>query len=242
MNSESAPGSRDTQAPLILLPGLGGDSRMFRPQRVAFPDLIVPEWIEPLPREPLVEYAARLAKEIDPGKPCYIGGVSFGGVVALELATHLNARECFLIGSIRSHQELPRRLAMFRPVSSLVMVPKWLAPFVLGCFGGYLPPLRRGVLHQLNDAEGRFLRWAAQAILRWKPSKGVENLRVFQIHGDQDLIFPPQLTRADRVIAGAGHLVSMTHSAAVNGCLRERMTFRDALPGADSPQGFPELD
>ena len=222
----SDPGNlpQSKHAPLILLPGMGGDGRLFRPQRAVFPNLIVPSWIEPLPKESLVDYAARFAKVIDPGQPCFLGGVSFGGVVALEVASHLMTRECFLLGSIRSPQEIPRRLRLFRSVSGLVMIPKWLSPCVLACGSRYLNPTVRGALHQVHDADGRFLRWAAQAILNWTPSDGVKSVRVSQINGDRDRVFPHGLTKADRVVPGAGHLVSLTHPDVVNQFLLERMS------------------
>src|SRR5687767_14399988 len=56
--------------PLILLPGMAADGRLFAPQRAAFPQLVVPAWIDPLPRESLRAYAARLARRVDPGRPC----------------------------------------------------------------------------------------------------------------------------------------------------------------------------
>lgn len=224
MNPEPGKPEPSKQLPLILLPGMGGDSRLFRPQRAVVPDLIVPTWIEPRPKESLVDYAGRFAKVIDPGRPCFIGGVSFGGVVALEVATHLMTRECFLFGSIRSPLELPQRLKMFRSISDLVMIPKWLSPCVLACGRQFLNPTVRGALHQVRDADGRFLRWAAQAILRWTPSEGVQNVRISQIHGSRDRVFPSRLTRADQIVAGAGHLVSLTHPDIVNQFLIERMS------------------
>ena len=223
MNDESRKQPQATQSPLILLPGLGGDSRLFRPQRAVFPQLVIPDWIEPQPDEPLVDYAARFARILDPGQPCFIGGVSFGGVVALEIATHLKTRECYLLGSIRSPKEVPPRLKIFRSISNLIMIPKWLSPWALTCGGRWLNPMVRGVLHQLNDADDRFLRWAARAILKWTPSEGVARVRVVQIHGDRDRVFPYSHIFADKTIAGAGHLVSLTHADEVNQYLRERM-------------------
>src|SRR5262245_55843221 len=100
--ASSAHDERTDNVPLILLSGMAADERLFEPQRVAFPDLRVPAWIDPLPGESLRGYAARLARRIDPGRPCLVGGASFGGMVALEMAPHLQADACVLIGSVRS--------------------------------------------------------------------------------------------------------------------------------------------
>ena len=211
-------------SPLILLPGLGGDHRLFDPQRAAFPELVTPDWIAPEKKESLVDYAARFAKLIDPGCPCFIGGVSFGGVVALEVASQLATRECYLIGSVRSPVEIPRRLHIVRSATNLIMIPKWLSPWALTCGGRWLSPTARGALHQLKDTDEHFLKWAAHAILKWKPSAGAGRVRVVQIHGDLDRVFPIVHISADKTIAGAGHLVSLTHSKEVNEYLRQRMS------------------
>ncbi len=222
-NTESEKRPQSRQSPLILLPGLGGDARLFSPQRLAFPELVVPGWIEPDRNESLADYAARLAKVIDPGCPCFIGGVSFGGVVALEVATHLTTRECYLLGSVRSPREFPVRLRACRPIADLVVIPKRLSPVALTLGGRWFSSRIRSVLHQLNDADEHFLRWAANAILKWKPSPAVESVRIVQIHGDQDPIFPISRIAADKTIRGAGHLSSVTHSDEVNQFVRERM-------------------
>src|SRR5579859_1984873 len=110
---------------------MAADERLFQSQLSTFPSLRVAPWIAPLPGEPLRSYAARLAPQIDPGWPCIVGGASFGGVVALELAQHLPALACVLIGSVRSPANLPRRWRRMRPVALLgpnaVRVLAWLS-------------------------------------------------------------------------------------------------------------------
>ena len=221
--NDQNPAPRPNSPPLILLPGLGGDSRLFSTQRVAFPDLIVPDWIEPERNEPLADYAARFASQIDPGVPCFFGGVSFGGVVALEVASRLSNYECYLIGSVRSPLQVPRRLRALHSMTDLIFIPKWIGSAALYSAGRWMHPLRRGALRQLHEADLRFLRWAAKAILNWTPSEGVERVRVAQIHGERDPIFPIKNVTAEKVVAGAGHLVSITHSIQVNQFLRERI-------------------
>ena len=219
----SVPDAQKHDSPLILLPGLGGDPRLFDGQRAAFPELVTPRWIPPRPREPLTDYAARFAQVIDPECQCFLGGVSFGGVVALEVASHLKTRECYLIGSIRSPQQMPFRLKLLRPISDLIVIPKRLSPWALTCGGRRLKPTVRGALHQLKDSDEHFLRWAAGAILRWVPSADIAHVKVVQIHGERDRVFPIRKVSADVTIANAGHLVSLTHANEVNRYLRERM-------------------
>src|SRR5205807_1282131 len=67
--------------PILLLSGMGADERLFAPQRAAFPNLRVPAWIDPVPSESLRSYAARLGRRVDLGRPCLVGGASFGGIV-----------------------------------------------------------------------------------------------------------------------------------------------------------------
>ena len=67
--------------PLILLPGMAADGRLFRHQCAALPCIRTPVWIEPRDREPLADYAQRFAQAISTGGRCFVGGASFGGIV-----------------------------------------------------------------------------------------------------------------------------------------------------------------
>jgi len=213
--------------PLILLPGIGGDARMFRAQLAAFPSAVVPPWIEPQPNESLAGYAARMARAVDPGRPCFVGGASFGGMVAVEMARHLAARVCFLIGSIRSPQELPRRVRMLRPLGPVAgRTPALIPPLVKAlrlAIPRRLAPATRSMLDQLAETDRRFFRWAALAALGWEPPPEPLAVPVAHIHGDRDHILPHRLTRPDVIVRGAGHLISMTHGEAVNEFLRAEM-------------------
>src|SRR5688500_15858648 len=93
---------------LALFAGLGADGRLFGPQRAGLPGVRVetPAWLEPLADdETLASYGRRMAGVLaprDPGERLFVGGVSFGALVALEAARHLpDARGVFMIGGCR---------------------------------------------------------------------------------------------------------------------------------------------
>src|SRR5689334_5595161 len=96
------------QIPLILFSGLAADAAVFLPQTQAFPNLEVQGWIEPRPDDTFETYCRRLAGVIRPRGRCVIGGMSFGGMVALEVARHLDPLAVVLIASAREPAELPR--------------------------------------------------------------------------------------------------------------------------------------
>lgn len=215
--------------PLILLPGMGADERVFRLQSVEFRELIVPDWIPPEPHEAFSQYAKRMAEHINPGTTCVIGGISFGGMLALEMAPHLKARACILISSVRSPDELPARLLRMRPLTSLLpLIPSplngRLARLALALGGERLGTSTRTFLQQLQSANAHFLRWASRAVLSWQPEYKGSAVPIHQIHGDRDHVLPHGLTRPDVIVAGGGHLLTITHPNEVNAFIRKCMT------------------
>src|SRR5688572_21332879 len=93
---------------VYCLPGLGADHRLF--SRLHLPEGInikCIDWIKNLPDETVADYAKRLAKEINTSEPFSLIGVSFGGVVSLEIARQLSPQHVIIISSFMHHNELP---------------------------------------------------------------------------------------------------------------------------------------
>jgi pimeloyl-ACP methyl ester carboxylesterase len=203
--------------PVILLSGMAADERHFTSQLAAFPNLRVQPWVAPRPGESLRAYAKRLAPLVDPGRPCIIGGASFGGVVALEAARHVPCRACVLIGSIRTPAALRWWWRVFRPVAPF-------GPELLGVLAGVAGRAGRnwlsaGTTRRLNrlaHPEAAFVRWAMCAVLRWQPSPPDPRVPVFHIHGSHDPVLPLGRMKPDVVVPGGGHALSLFHPTAVN--------------------------
>ncbi|MGA2499223.1 MAG: alpha/beta hydrolase [Tepidisphaeraceae bacterium] len=206
--------------PVLFFSGMGADHRVFAPQLALFPQITVPAWIRPLRDESLAEYARRFAQQIDPHTDCIVGGASFGGFLAIEISRHLRASSCILVGSVRSPDELPPHLRSFRRrrhiPASLFQLGGALAGLALNWSGAILGRTSREILAQFHDADAGFVQWACGAVLTWHEDLHAPAVPVHHIHGARDYILPPQYTRPDVIIPGAGHVLSLSHAEQVN--------------------------
>ncbi len=221
----------DEPLPLILFSGMGADHSIFAHQIKSFPQLTVPKWIKPLPRESLADYAKRFAAQIDPARPCFVGGASFGGFIALEAARHLQTRACFLIGSVRCPSELPMRFRVMRKLKQLLpFLPfEWLSPLAecsVRLSGERMHPATRKIMEQLEKSDATHLRWACAAVLTWQPSCSAPPFPIYQIHGKHDRVLPARRTHPDKLIPTGGHVLSLTRPQEVNRFLAEKMNTR----------------
>jgi pimeloyl-ACP methyl ester carboxylesterase len=196
---------------IYLLTGMTPDDRIFDRLVPLLPNCHVVKWLEPRPSESIVHYSHRLAETI-PTSNCFIGGVSFGGIVALELSRVVQPRGCFLISSIRNPEQLPPWLRMWRLIA-FHHCQRMLD--AIGRLSTIVPRRRRtrstARLTKLAGKSGAWHRWATAAVLRWKPDHVMPPIRICHIHGDRDTTFPIRYVDPDVVVRDGGHVLPLTH-------------------------------
>lgn len=215
----------NAKPPIILLSGMGADARVFAKQIEALPQIVVPAWIAPLPKESLSSYAERLAHEINPGRPCFVGGASFGGFVALEMIRNLDVKACLLVGSVRSPDEFPKTISALRKLAGAAdavpfEVAALLSRAALVSSGSLSSAHGADLIKQMSESDATFLRWACHAVLEWRGPASTGRTPIYQIHGANDFVLPVKNTTPDVIVAGAGHALSMSHPDAVTDFLR----------------------
>ena len=217
------------QRTLLLFPGLGADARVFAPQRDIPARIEVAEWPEPLSeREPLSDYAGRIAAGIGCRPNLYVGGVSLGAMVALEVARPLGARGVFLIGGCFSHRQIA---PLFKAVLALggAMPLKWVkasvaaTPLALRVFEDLTNNQIALMTRVLRDHSPRQIRWSCRALMRWECCATSPDLPVHAIHGEKDEIVPLRNVTAQHVIPGGHHLINLSHANVVNAFIADRI-------------------
>jgi len=218
---------------LVLLPGLGADSRLFDLLRPSIPDLHVPPWLEPRDAEPLPAYAARLAEAVrGPAGDFVLGGASFGGMLALEMAPLLRPRAVALIGSAYSGREVRPWLRLLERVghplpTSMIDAGRAITPLLAPLFSSAANVDMGLFLDMLRQTPTEFLRWAGRAIMRWRWEQEPA-CPVYRIHGTADLVITPPRADGVRWVKGGGHVLSMSHPRETAEFLREALGARPA--------------
>jgi len=209
---------------MLLLPGLGTDARLFDAQRAAGLDIAVPDWIEPYRGEPLAHYGRRMAQTIESSEPFVLGGVSFGSMVALEMAKHLQPHAVVVIAGAWSCDALPRWMRALTSAGRLLPAAA-AKPVIAAAIGLMLRHERIDreqykLLRAMYDAaDARFFKWAACEAARWR-LEGRLSMPVRMIHGSDDRLLRSDRPHADVVVEGGGHMINVTHASQVNDALR----------------------
>jgi pimeloyl-ACP methyl ester carboxylesterase len=229
---------------LVMLPGMGCDGRLFYPQRRglrAVGRIEVPRWLPASKGETFADYARRMAELVDTGEPFYLGGISMGGMVALEMARHLRPKAVLLIGASRSGAGVVDVLhGVERDLSPFVRpwMIDWCKPLSPLIVAGLPQDLKDFMVNMFEDTDAKLIRWGCSAIVHWPgPPPGEPRTRVYEIHGERDWLLPVEKTFPDHVVRGGGHLINLTHAEEVNAWIKARVeeverTSRIAKPQA----------
>jgi len=164
-------------------------------------------------------------------RPLVLGGSSFGGMVAYEMARNLRPDVLVLLGSVTARREIPAYLRCLATLSWAMPAVGFglmhiVAPYVAAIFGARETAHRRLFVEMLRSTSSAFLRWSCIAINGWRPQP-LAGVPIFTIHGDNDHILPLGHRPVDVTVRSGGHLLTLTHPLEVNEALRVvRQRFR----------------
>lgn len=196
---------------VYFISGLGADKRIFSKlnldQRI---NIIHIDWIEPNKNESLKNYAKRLGSVIDVTQLFAIVGVSFGGMIATELAKVYEPKITIAISSTIESKYLP---AFYRVAGKLNLIKITPAFFLKesnkitqNYFFGVKSIEERNLLSKIvADTNPKFLKWAIGSILSWDNNITPKNL--YQIHGTNDKILYSKTVKPNFIIKNGTHFM-----------------------------------
>ncbi|HXS36762.1 MAG TPA: alpha/beta hydrolase [Flavipsychrobacter sp.] len=193
---------------IYCISGLGADHRIFKKLSIKNAELIHIPWLKYDKNESVSHYAEKLSAKI-PGDNPTILGLSFGGMLAVEIAKGRATEKIFLISSSKTANELPRLKGFLKFIiqSNLLPAGFFTIPnrIIFKRFGADTKEKRELLADILKDTDGGFVKWALRALLSWDNSTYPGN--VTHIHGTTDRILPSELVHPDYWIEKGTHMM-----------------------------------
>ena len=218
-----------TTRPIYFIPGLGTTSTVF--ERTTVPEGFQKhfiDWIEPLSdAEPIGAYVERLKKQVTHPNPIF-AGLSFGGLIALELAQQFRSEKVMLISSFRNKNDLTLPVRALLRTKAYKIIPD----IELGAVRRIIRqaysvrsrvPLAK-LLEMMGDHSPRYLRWSVRMIDEYELKLTYHQPELHSIIGDKDRLVQIWKNHPTRIINGGTHIAVYDQAPIVNNILAEILT------------------
>jgi len=206
---------------IYIFSGLGADERVFQYLDFSGHQTTFIQWELPHRNESIEAFASRLLPQITHSKPTLIG-LSFGGLIAIEIAKQIETEQVILLASVKTKKEIP----LFYRLGGRVRLHKLLPTHLLKgenlfsnmVFGKSQDSDRQLMRSIFSGTNPKFLKWAIHQVVCWKNTTEPENTQ--HIHGTKDRILPFRRVNCQFEIIGAGHLLTLKNADEISRILR----------------------
>lgn len=206
---------------LYLIGGLGADERVFSYLKLNCETKVI-EWIEPKPKETIISYSRRLLKQINQEEKFGLLGVSFGGIIAIELSKLSKPEKVLLISSVETDNQLPKKYLTIGKTRILNLIPNSLMKPPKPILGYLFGAKNKQLLEQIiKDTSPTFIRWALNTIIKWSNRKNLNKL--IRIHGTNDKLIP--LKGEAFKIENGGHFMIVDNAEEISKLVNEQMEY-----------------
>ncbi len=211
---------------VYFISGLGADKTVFQLLNLNYCEPVFIDWITPLKGEPLAAYSLRLKAHYKIPDNAIIIGLSFGGMLAIEIAKAFNNAQVILLSSAKTKHEIP---PLYR-VGNYLPLYKWTpAPLQKFFMRNYekrfgITSTKGSQVYQALIAKSdiSFNKWAVWSLLHW--DNEVIPTNIVHIHGTNDKILHYKYVQCNITLPGGGHLMVLEHYAETGEILKSLIT------------------
>ena len=206
---------------IYAISGLGADQRVFQYLKLEN-EIVSVDWITPLKKESIENYAKRLSSVINTKEDFALLGVSFGGLIAIEIAKISGPKATILVSSAQIKSELPKKFTWFGNSLLNLLPPRFFdmprkpAQFL---FGTKETKLLNEIL---DDTDLVFAKWAVNELVDWQ-NEFVPN-PVLKINGTKDKIIPPAYAENEILVTGGEHFMIVDRADEISEIINSQLT------------------
>jgi pimeloyl-ACP methyl ester carboxylesterase len=210
---------------IYLIPGVGANDIIFENLDLSGYEVVHLKWPKHKKGENLQAYVKKLLPQIKKDTQPILIGMSFGGVVAVELSKLVNPFKVILISSIKTYHERPLKLLFLNSLKFHRLIPGKLVVefrFWMRWFLGKLSTHDLQLIDRMiEDINIEFNEWAVDQVIHWKNEEIPANLT--HIHGTRDRIFPHFYIKDAIWIKGGTHFMVVNRAKEISKIIRKEL-------------------
>lgn len=209
---------------VYYISGLGADERIFCNLSIPGANMIYIPWQPHEESDNMESYARKLAAFVKtPG--AIVIGLSFGGMLAVEMAKHIPVKKVIIISSSKTSAELPEILLQNKWLIQRNLLPSFVykiqTPLAHYYLGSATEDERRLINIMLQNISGSFIGWALSAMATWDNKTYNDNIT--HIHGTADHLITPRNIHAQYWIEGGSHIMIYNRAKEISAIIEKEL-------------------
>ncbi|HAA15697.1 MAG TPA: hypothetical protein DCE41_29910 [Cytophagales bacterium] len=186
-------GQTTSKPTVYLIPGTGGDYRLYDQFVLEGYDTVRLPWLEPKADDQMADLARAMAQQVDTTQPVILVGVSLGGMVATEMAEFIPVEGLVLISSAKTSEELPfqyrfqRAVPLYRLFSGRFL--RNVTPLARFFVEPSSFPHRKIFNSMVSQKTDNFMKQSIRMICQWE-KETEPSTPYLHLHGTRDHTLP----------------------------------------------------
>jgi len=204
---------------------LGADEKVF--ENIDFSNFnpVFIKWVDHTDNQSIESYAMTLSRQIVTERPILLG-LSFGGILSVEIAKKIQLSKLILISSAKTKYEVPKYFRYAVKLGLLKVLPdRFLnkSNFIFNYFFGITNIREKELLKEiLIETKPQFIRWALTKIASWENIETPKNC--IHIHGTLDRILPIKNIQNKISIENGGHFMISNKADEISKIILQELT------------------
>ncbi len=193
---------------IYCISGLGADERIFANVKINKATLVYLPWPAFDKNDDLAAYAQKVSALIKEDNPTILG-VSFGGMLAVEMSKVRKVNKAIIVSSAKTGDEVTHFTGLNKLVIVKRLIPAfmftWPHPFILYLFGAKTDEEKELMRNIIRSSDGSLVQWAMKAIQLW--DNKIYTANIVHIHGDADKVIDSKQVHPNYWIKGGSHMM-----------------------------------
>ncbi len=209
---------------IYAIPGLGTTDKLYINTIVKDATVVVLEWPQPSKDDTMQSYAKKFLPQIDTSRPFCLLGVSFGGMLCVELSKLVSPKKTFLISTSKTRMELPWFIRLLKHIPIHKITPEkkhrkmaYHGRWFIGFGGAYITEF----LGMVNSMKENYFKYCINIIVTWDGKELPKNN--MSIHGSADRLLLHRYVKSDFTIRGGSHAMIVFRADEINNLIEKEL-------------------